>query len=108
LYVTDPEGNTVKVKTSATSTISKTVKADVKGIHPGETVIVTGNAGANGAISAESIRIGEAGGSGGLGALFGGGGGLSGAGRGSGGRAGNAGGGNNTGGSSEGPVLFGK
>jgi hypothetical protein len=108
LYVTDPEGNTVKVKTSATSTVTKTVRADVKNIHPGETVIVTGNAGPNGAIRAESIRVSETGG-GGLGALFGGGGGLSGAGRGSGGgRAGSAGGGNNAAGSSEGPVLFGK
>ena len=70
LYVTDAEGNTVKVTTSAGPTVTKTVKANVKGIHPGETVIVTGSAGANGAISAESIRVGEASG-GGLGALFG-------------------------------------
>lgn len=105
LYVTDPEGNTVKVRTSAASTVTKTVRAEVKSIHPGETVIVTGGAGSNGAIRAESIRVSETGG-GGLGALFGGGG-LSGAGRGSGGRAGSAGGGNAAG-SSEGPVLFGK
>ena len=45
LYVTNAEGNTVKVTTSAASTVTKTVKADVKGIHPGETVIVTGAAG---------------------------------------------------------------
>ena len=76
LYVTNSEGNTVKVKTSVASTVSKTVKASVKDIHPGETVIVTGSTGANGAISAESIRVSEAGASGGLGALFGGGGGL--------------------------------
>ncbi len=81
LYVTTAEGNTVKVKTSAASTVTKTVKADVKGIHPGETVIVTGSAAANGAVSAESIRVSEAGGGGGLGAaLFGGGSGSSGGG----------------------------
>jgi hypothetical protein len=81
LYVTNAEGNTVKVTTSVASTVTKTVKADVKGIHPGETAIVTGSPGANGAISAESIRVSEAGG-GGLGALFGGrGGGSSGGGR---------------------------
>ncbi len=73
LYVTTSEGNTIKVTTSAGSTVSKTVKSDVKGIHPGETVIVTGSPGANGAVSAETIRVSEAGASGGLGALFGGG-----------------------------------
>lgn len=72
LYVTDGEGNTVKVKTSDASTVSKTVKSDVKGIHPGETVIVTGSAGTNGGVQAESIRVSEAGSGGGLGALFGG------------------------------------
>jgi hypothetical protein len=101
LYVTTAEGNTVKVTTSAGSTVTKTVKASVKGIHPGETVLVTGAAGANGAINAESIRVG-AGAGGGLGALLGGTGG-SGAGTGAGGSA--------TGGGSTGngePALFGK
>jgi hypothetical protein len=70
LYVTTAEGNTVKVTTSPSSTVSKTVKANVDGIHPGETVVVTGSAGAKGVISAESIRVGTSGG--GLGALFGG------------------------------------
>jgi hypothetical protein len=100
LYVTDPEGNTVKVSASAASTITKTVKAEIRQIHPGETVIVTGNAGTKGAIGAESIRVSEAGG-GTLGALLGGG-----LGRGSGGRGGGASGG--AGDPSEGPVLFGK
>ncbi|HEY8304644.1 MAG TPA: hypothetical protein VIG42_08680 [Solirubrobacteraceae bacterium] len=73
LYVTGAQGNTVKVTTSAASTVTKTVKADVKAIHPGETVIVTGTTGANGAVSAETIRVSEAGAAGGgLGALFGG------------------------------------
>jgi hypothetical protein len=80
--VTTAEGNTVKVTTSAGTAVTKTVKADVPGIHPGETVLVTGTPGANGAVSAESIRVGGGLG-GGLGALFGGPGG--GAGRGAGG-----------------------
>ncbi len=71
LYVTNAEGNTVKVKTSATTSVSKTVSASVKGIHPGETVTITGATGANGTISAESIRVGSGGG---LAALFGAGG----------------------------------
>ncbi len=68
LYVTTTEGNTVKVTTSPATSVSKTVKASVAGIHPGETVTVTGAPGSDGAISAESIRVGAGGG---LGALFG-------------------------------------
>jgi hypothetical protein len=70
LYVTNSEGNTVKVSTSAATSVSKTVKSSVAGIHPGETVTVTGSTGANGAVSAESISVGSSGG--GLAALFGG------------------------------------
>ena len=100
LYVTTAEGNTVKVTTSPASTITKTVKAEVTGIHPGETVLVTGTAGKNAAIRAESIRAGAGGaGGGGLGALFGG------SGAGGGGRGGTGGGGSSTGGE---PALFGK
>jgi hypothetical protein len=61
LYVTDTQGNTVKVRISPGSTVTKSVKASAKSIHPGETVIVTGTTGADGAISAESIRVGGSG-----------------------------------------------
>jgi hypothetical protein len=72
LYVTNSEGNTVKVTAAPGVSVTKTVKGDVKGIHPGETVVVTGAAGANGTISAEAIRVGSSGGGlAGLGALFG-------------------------------------
>ncbi len=74
LYVVDAEGNTVKVTTSPASAITKTVKADLHGIHPGETVVVRGTKGSGGAVSAESISVGAAGG--GLSSLFGGGGGA--------------------------------
>jgi hypothetical protein len=70
LYVLNSEGNTVRVTTSASTSVTKTVKSSVKGIHPGETVTVTGATGSNGAISAESISVGSGGG--GLAALFGG------------------------------------
>jgi hypothetical protein len=110
LYVTSAEGNTVKVKTSDSSTVSKTVKSDVKGIHPGETVIVTGNPSSGGAVQAESIRVSEAGASGGLSALFGGGprggsGSRGNAASSSGGATGSGGGTSGTGGE---PALFGK
>jgi hypothetical protein len=71
LYVTTAEGNTVKVATSAGSSVSKTVKSSVGDIHPGETVVVTGTTGSDGAVTAESIRVGSAGGS--ARSLFGGG-----------------------------------
>jgi hypothetical protein len=103
LYVESAEGNTVKVTTSAGSTITKTVTSSVKGIHPGETVVVQGAANSNGTVAASSISVGGAGGLGrGLGGLFGGAG-AGGAGSASGARTGNS-----TAGSSEGPALFGK
>jgi hypothetical protein len=98
LYVSTAEGNTVKVMTSAASIVTKTVTASVKGIHPGETVVVTGSAGAKGVLSAESIRVGASAGGGGLGALLGG------SNAGGGGR-GDTGGSSSTGGE---PALFGK
>ncbi len=69
LYVTDAEGNTVKVTTSPASSITKTVKADLRGIHPGETVVVRGPKGTGGAVSAESISVNAGGG---IASLFGG------------------------------------
>lgn len=76
LYVTNAEGNTVKITTSPASSITKTVKSDLHGIHPGETVVVRGSKGAHGAVTAESISVNAAGAGpgGGIGALFGGGG----------------------------------
>jgi hypothetical protein len=96
LYVTTSEGNTVKVTTSPGTTVTKTVKGEVKAIHPGETVTITGATSSNGAVSAESIRIG-AGAGGGLSALFGAGAGA--AGKGAGSKAGGSSGGE--------PALFG-
>jgi len=70
LYVTNAEGNTVKVKTSAGTNVTKNVKASVTGIHPGETVTITGTPAANGTVNAESISVGSS--DSGLAALFGG------------------------------------
>lgn len=69
LYVTDTQGNTLRVKAAAGATVSKTVSSSVKAIHPGETVLVTGTANANGAIIAQSIRVGAST-AGGLGSQF--------------------------------------
>jgi hypothetical protein len=96
LYVTDAEGNTVKVTTSAGTSVNRTVKTSIHSIHPGETVTVTGASAASGAISAESIDVGS--GAGGFAALLGR------FGRGSGSGSGTVGG---TGGGGE-QALFGK
>jgi hypothetical protein len=72
LYVTDTQGNTVKVTTSAGSAVTKSVKASVGSIHPGETVVVTGSSGAGGAVNAESIRVAGAGEGGAAASLLGG------------------------------------
>jgi hypothetical protein len=104
LYVTGSQGNTVRVNAPAGLPVSKTVKTSLRSVHPGETVIVSGAAGSDGAIVAESISIGSGGAS--LGALFGGGSGATG-----GGGRGGAGGGTGAGerGSSGGQqALFGK
>jgi hypothetical protein len=79
LYVSGFEGNTVKVKTSAASSVTKTVKTSVHDIHPGDTVVVRGTKSAGGALSAESVSVN--GGGGALGGLFGGGGSEAGAAR---------------------------
>ncbi len=92
LYVSGAEGDTVKVTTSAASSITKTVKSSVHGIHPGDTVIVRGTKNSSGAVSAESISVNAGASGGGVGALFGGGGAAGAGERGTGG----------------GPALFGK
>jgi hypothetical protein len=98
LYVANAEGNTIKVTTSTATSVTKTVKANIGAIHPGETVTVTGASAANGAVSAEAISVGSSGG--GLAALFGA--------SGFGGRASGAGtGGAGTGAASKEPQLFG-
>jgi hypothetical protein len=69
LYVTNSEGNTIKVTTNAGTSVTKTVAGTVKGIHPGETVTVTGSTGSDGAVGAESISLGSS--ASGLAGLFG-------------------------------------
>ena len=104
LYVTEAEGNTVKVTTSPATTVSKQVKGHVDGIHPGETVAISGSTASNGSVSAETIRVGSEGG--GIAALFGAGG-AGGGGSGGGGSGGGSGGNSAGGSSSSEPALFG-
>ncbi len=56
LYVTDSQGNTVKVS-AAGSKVTKTVSTKAESIHPGATVVVLGSKAKNGSISATSISV---------------------------------------------------
>jgi hypothetical protein len=58
LYVTDASGNTVLVKTTAASTVKKTVSGTIKSVHPGDAVTVTGTQNTDGSYSAGTITIG--------------------------------------------------
>lgn len=72
LYVTNLEGNTVKVLTEGAQ-ITKQVNSTIKGVHPGDTVIVQGAAHSNGSVQASTVRdSGSSGAGGGGAALFGG------------------------------------
>ena len=63
LYVTDANGNTVKVTTSASSRVTKTTTATVTlaGVQPGDTVVVRGTQQKNGNLAADTITLGAAG-----------------------------------------------
>jgi hypothetical protein len=57
LYVTDSQGNTVKVTASAAAKVTKAVSTKAQSIHPGSTVVVLGSKAKNGAIRATSITV---------------------------------------------------
>ncbi|HST32615.1 MAG TPA: hypothetical protein VLJ80_03740 [Solirubrobacteraceae bacterium] len=60
LYVTDSQGNTVKVSAAAGAKVTKTVGTKASSIHPGATVVVLGSKAKNGSISASSISVSSA------------------------------------------------
>lgn len=57
LYVTDSQGNTVKVTAAAGSKVTKTVSTKAQSIRPGSSVVVLGSKAGNGSISATSISV---------------------------------------------------
>jgi hypothetical protein len=62
-YVTNTEGNTVKVKAPAGTAVTKTVSTSVHSVHPGDTVVVRGTQTKNGGVTADSISISSSSGS---------------------------------------------
>jgi hypothetical protein len=75
LYVTELQGNTIEVAASAAQ-ITKQVSTSIRGVHPGDTVVIQGAHRSDGSILAATVR--DSGNSsaaaGGIGALFGAGG----------------------------------
>ena len=61
LYVTDTSGNTVAVRTTNGSRVTKTVSGSVQTIHPGDTITVTGKQAKNGSYTASAITIASSG-----------------------------------------------
>jgi hypothetical protein len=111
LYVTDAQGNTVRVRAASGAKVSRTSPVAVSAIHPGDTLIAQGATGSDGTLTATTLRATSpaAGGAGGaLAGLFGGG--RSGAGAGAGAAGGRTGAGAGAGAPAPGaggPALFG-
>lgn len=61
LYVTDVQGNTVKVTTDPSSIVTRTTPAAVADLRPGDTVVAEGAAGADGTVAATRVAEGGAG-----------------------------------------------
>ncbi len=55
LYVTDSSGNTIRVKTSSGSKVTRTAVSKVGAVHPGDTVIVQGEKSSSGTVKATSV-----------------------------------------------------
>jgi hypothetical protein len=82
IYVKDADGNTIRVKTTSNSTISRNAKAHTASIHPGDTVVIQGSKSKDGTVTAtrvnataQGVSAGGFGGGGFGGGGFGGGGG---------------------------------
>lgn len=61
LYLTEASGATVRVSTSAATSVTESSEASVRSIHPGDSIVVQGERDASGALRAERISLGDAG-----------------------------------------------
>jgi hypothetical protein len=74
LYVTDAQGNTVKVLTTGATKVTRSTESKARDIHPGDSVVIQGAARKSGTVKAQSISATASGASTGAPALGGGGG----------------------------------
>jgi hypothetical protein len=70
LYVTDASGNIVKVTVPKGTPVTKSVSTGLKGVRPGDTVVIRGSQGKSGTVTATSVSVGGAGASGTFGGGF--------------------------------------
>ena len=66
LYVADSGGNIVKVQVPRGVAVTKTVSTRLKGVRPGDTVVVRGSRSKTGGVKASSVSVGGSAGGGGL------------------------------------------
>jgi hypothetical protein len=71
LYVTDANGNTIRVKTTGSSKVTRTAVSKAADVHPGDTVIVQGSKSSSGTLTATSITATAKNATGGVAGLFG-------------------------------------
>jgi hypothetical protein len=57
LYVTDASGNTVLVKLTKTSRVSKSTSTSAQTIHPGDTVTYSGAQASDGSTTAQTVTV---------------------------------------------------
>jgi hypothetical protein len=72
IYVDESTGNTVKVKLGKGGKVTRTAVSGVSAIHPGDTVVVEGEAASSGTVVASSIRATASNADAGFGGGFGG------------------------------------
>jgi hypothetical protein len=71
LYVKDANGNTIRVKTTSNSKITRTAVSTAGDVHPGDTVVVQGTKSSSGTVTATSITATAKNAAGGVAGLFG-------------------------------------
>jgi hypothetical protein len=74
LYVTDSSGNTIRVKTSSSSKVTRTAVSKATDVHPGDTVVVQGSRSSSGTVTATSVTATAKNATSGIAGLFGAGG----------------------------------
>ena len=72
IYVDDSSGNTVKIRLGKGGKVTRTAVSGVRAIHPGDSVVVQGEAASSGTVVASSIRATASNADAGFGGGFGG------------------------------------
>jgi hypothetical protein len=60
IYLETSDGTTIKVKTTATSRVTRNARTTAGQVHPGDSVVVQGTTGANGTVTATQVSASSA------------------------------------------------